>query len=148
MVNRKKSFALHFIISEGVGTMKGCGRMDPFSVITYHLGLFFSLFSLAASPKWMGTLEREASSELNIDESWCVIWVLLCDASQGQQVHWLAWAHCGTGCDPPPQCSSHTHFQKKAARTVVCSYDTVWRLTLPHSFAGILCSLFPWPFMA
>lgn len=81
-----KKLAFHFIISEGVGTMRGCGRLDPFSVITYHLGLFFSPFSLAASSKRMGTLEGEASSELNIDESRCVILVLICDATQGQPV--------------------------------------------------------------
>lgn len=69
MVNKKEKLAFHFIISEGVGTMKGCGRLDPFSVITYHLGLFFSPFSLAASSKRTGTLEGEASSELNIDNS-------------------------------------------------------------------------------
>lgn len=49
--------------------MKGCGRLDPFSVITYHLGLFFLPFSLAASSEMMGTLEGEPSSELNIEES-------------------------------------------------------------------------------
>lgn len=80
MVNRKKKLAFHFIISEGVGTMKGCGRPDPFTVITYHLGLFFLPFSLAACPKRMGTLEGEASSELNIDKSWCVISELIWDA--------------------------------------------------------------------
>lgn len=68
MVNRKK-LAFHFIISEGVGTMKGCGRLDLFSVITYHPGLFFSPFSLAAYSKRTGTLEEETSIELNIDKS-------------------------------------------------------------------------------
>lgn len=76
--------------------MKGCGRLDPFSVITYHLGLFFSPFSLAASSKRMGTLEGVASSELNIDKSWCVILVLICDATQGQLVGWLAPTDCST----------------------------------------------------
>lgn len=32
--------AFHFIITESVGTMKGCGRLPPFSIITYHLSPF------------------------------------------------------------------------------------------------------------
>lgn len=61
--------ALRFILSECVGTMKGCEEMNPFSVITYHLRLFFSPSSLAASTERMGTLEGEVSSELKIDKS-------------------------------------------------------------------------------
>lgn len=68
-MEEKKKPAFHFIISEGVGTVKRCGRLDPFSVITYHLGLFFSPFSLAATSKRMGTLEGEASSELNLERT-------------------------------------------------------------------------------
>lgn len=126
--------------------MKGCGRLDPFSVITYHLGLFFSPFSLAASSKRMGTLEEEASSELNIDESWCVILVLICSATQGQPVGWLALADCGTHAGlrfssvPPTQ----IHFFVNGAGSDVCSYNTVWKLfssLLPNSCSQPLCSM-------
>lgn len=92
----KRKLAFHFIISEGVGTMKGCRRLHPFSIITYHLSLFFSPFSLAPSSKRMGTLEGEASSELNIDKSGCVISVLICSATQGQPVCSLGLADCST----------------------------------------------------
>lgn len=95
-MEKKKKLAFHFIISEGVGTMKGCGRLHPFSIITYHLSLFFSPISLAPSPKRMGTLEGEASSELNLDKSQCVILVLICDATQGQPVCSPALADCST----------------------------------------------------
>lgn len=132
--------------------MKGCGRLDPFSVITYHLGLFFSPFSLAASPKRMGTLEGEASSELNIDKSWCVISVLICDATQGQPVGWLAPADCGTHAglqvfwfffsSVPP---THIHFEKGDG-AVVCSCNRVWRLfssLVPHPCSpSLYCGLF------
>lgn len=118
--------------------MKGCGRLDPFSVITYHLGLFFSPFSLAASSERMGTLEGEASSELNIDESWCVILVLIRAATEGQPVGWLADCSTHAGLHFF-QCSTHTNTflrrKKKGASSDVCSYNTVWRLfsSVPHA---------------
>lgn len=74
--------AFHFIICQGAGTQRGCGRLNPFSVITHHLGLFFSPLSLAASSERMGTLEGEASSELNLDR--CVISLLICGATRGR----------------------------------------------------------------
>lgn len=56
----KKKHAFHFIISEHVGTMKGCERLDPFSVITYHLSLFF-LAILPGSLFWKdGNIGRRA----------------------------------------------------------------------------------------
>lgn len=125
--------------------MKGCGRLDPFSVITYHLGLFFSPFSLAASSERMGTLEGEPSSELNIEESWCVILVLICKATQGQPVGWLASADCSTHAGLHFfKCSTHTNtFRKKGASSVVCSYDAVWRpfsSLLPRScYCSVAC---------
>lgn len=53
----------------------------PFGVITHHISLFFSPFSLTAASKRTGTLEGEASSELNIARvdvssrySYCTRW--------------------------------------------------------------------------
>lgn len=77
--------------------LKGCERLEPFSVITYHLSLFFfSPFSLAAFSERMGTLEGEPSSDLNIDKSWCLILVLIYKATQGRLVDWMASADCST----------------------------------------------------
>lgn len=118
--------------------MKRCGRLDPFSVITYHLGLFFSPFSLAATSKRMGTLEGEASSELNLERTWCVILVLVCDATRGQSVGWLYAAPMRGYIFPV----SHPHkcILKNAQMFVP---TTVWRLfssLLLHSCCQPLCS--------
>lgn len=144
----KRELAFHFIISEGVGTMKGCRRLHPFSIITYHLSLFFSPFSLAPSSKRMGTLEGEASSELNIDKSGCVILVLICNATQGQPVCSLGLADCSTHAglrfysDPPTQ----IHFEK-GARSDVCSFSRNTKAVLvTRSFYSIVCS--DWPRLA
>lgn len=138
---KEKNLAFHFIISEGVSTMKGCGRLDPFSIITYHLGLF----SLAASSKRMGTLEGEASSELNIDKSWCVISVLIRDATQGQPVGWLALADCGTqaGLRLSSVLPTLMRFLKKTVPPQMFVPPTVWKLFLSlnlHSCCQPLCS--------
>lgn len=143
---KKKKLAFHFIISEGVGTMKGCGRLHPFSIITYHLSLFFSPISLAPSPKRMGTLEGEASSELNLDKSQCVILVLICDATQGQPVCSPALADCSThaGLHFFTVVHPHKYIFFKVASSDVCSYNTIWRLFSslpPHSCSQPLCSM-------
>lgn len=44
--------------------MKGCGRLDPFTVIIYHLGLFFSPPSQAASSKKDGNIGRRGVQEV------------------------------------------------------------------------------------
>lgn len=136
MLNEKNNLAIHLIISRAVGTMRGCGRLHPFSIIIYHSGLFFSPFPLAASSKRMGTLEGEASSELNIDESRCVISVLICDATQGQPGCW--------GCSFTVVRPHKNVFKNKIKGTGsgVCSYNRVWGLPsspLSYSRSRPLC---------
>lgn len=141
----KRKLAFHLIISEGVGTMKGCRRLHPFSIITYHLSLFFSPFSLAPSSKRMGTLEGEASSELNIDKSGCVILVLICNATQGQPVCSLGLADCSThaGLHFYSHAPTQIYF-KKGARSDVCSFNHNTKAAfVARSFYSILRS--DWP---
>lgn len=77
----------------------------------------------------MGTLEGEASSELNIDKSQCVILVLICDATQGQPVCSLALADCSTHAGMHFFFTVvHPHkyfFFFKGGGSDVCSYNTI-----------------------
>lgn len=120
--------------------MKGCRRLHPFSVITYHLGLFFlSPFSLAPRAKRMGTLEREANQRVKYRrEPMCHLGAhtpchtrpagLL--AGPGRLQH-----SCGVVFSP---WSTHTNaFQRKTVFVPTTLFEgTFWSL-LPHSCGAV-----------
>lgn len=73
-----------------------CNCISPRSV-------FLTILPAACS-KWTGTLGSEVSIELNIDKSWCVILVFVCDGTRGQPLCWLVYrlSHsCGGVSDTP-----------------------------------------------